>query len=61
VSIDSTGTPIVEYEGSKLDFSKLRRFSVREAIIKFWQPELFSGSIKPTLDNIRDPEWLLEQ
>jgi lysyl-tRNA synthetase class 2 len=52
-AIDATGSPVVEYDGQRLDFSHIRRFSMREAIIEFWdKPD------KPTLDNVRDPEWL---
>jgi len=52
-AIDATGSPVVEYDGQKLDFSQIRRFSMREAIIEFWdQPD------KPTLDHVKDPEWL---
>jgi lysyl-tRNA synthetase class 2 len=58
VAIDSTGKTEVEYDGQVLDFGKLRRFTVREAVVEFWKPELFGGAGKPTLDNVRDPEWL---
>jgi lysyl-tRNA synthetase class 2 len=61
VAIDSTGSPEVEYDGQKLDFSQLRRFTVREAVVEFWKPELFSGAEKPTMDNVRDPAWLLQR
>jgi lysyl-tRNA synthetase class 2 len=60
VAIDATGSAEVEFDGIKLDFGKLRRFSVREAVMEFWQPELFGGAEKPTLDNVRDPAWLLQ-
>ncbi len=59
VAIDATGSAEVEYDGQKLDFNKLRRFTVREAIIEFWKPELFGGAARPAADNVRDPEWLL--
>jgi lysyl-tRNA synthetase class 2 len=52
-AIDATGSPVVEYGEHKLDFSRIRRFSMREAVIEFWdKPD------KPTWENIRDPEWL---
>jgi lysyl-tRNA synthetase class 2 len=54
VAIDSTGGTEVEYDGEKLDFSQLRRYSMREAVLEFWQ-----GDGKPSEDNVRDPEWLL--
>ena len=59
VAIDATGSAEVDYDGQKLDFGKLRRFTVREAVIEFWQPELFGGAGKPSMDNVRDPGWLL--
>jgi lysyl-tRNA synthetase class 2 len=43
----------VQYEGQMLDFADIRRFSMREAVIEFWK-----GDGKPSLDNVRDPEWL---
>ena len=43
------------YEGAKLDFSAPRRFTMRQAVVEFWK-----GDNRPTLDNVRDPEWLKE-
>jgi lysyl-tRNA synthetase class 2 len=60
VAIDTTGGTEVEYDGQKLDFARLRRFTVREAVMEFWKPELFRGAAGPTMDNVRDPEWLLQ-
>ena len=59
VAIDATGNTEVEYDGRKLDFAKLRRYTVREAVMEFWKPALFHGADKPSPDNVRDPEWLL--
>jgi lysyl-tRNA synthetase class 2 len=53
VAIDATGSAEVEYEGNRLDFGNLRRFSMREAVIEFWQ-----GADRPTPENVSDPEWL---
>ena len=53
VSIDAAGAPEVEYQGTRLDFGSLRRFTMREAVVEFWQ-----GDGRPSLDNVRDPEWL---
>ena len=58
VAIDCTGSPEVEFDGQKLDFGKLRRYTVREAVVEFWKPELFHCADQPSLDNVRDPEWL---
>jgi lysyl-tRNA synthetase class 2 len=53
VALDATGATEVEWDGVRLDFGSLRRFSMREAVIEFWE-----GADSPTLDNVRDPEWL---
>src|SRR5262249_3467481 len=53
VAIDAIGSTEVEYEGARLDFGNLRRFSMRDAVIEFWQ-----GDGRPTPENVRDPEWL---
>ena len=52
-AIDATGEAEVDYEGNHLDFSSLRRFSMREAVVEFWE-----GREKPSLENVRDPDWL---
>jgi lysyl-tRNA synthetase class 2 len=51
---DVTGSPVVEYEGQKLDFSNITRFSMRESIV-----HLGEGPDRPTLDQVSDPAWLL--
>jgi lysyl-tRNA synthetase class 2 len=53
VAIDATGTTKVQYAGESLDFESIRRFTMREAVVEFWRSE--NG---PSLDNVRDPEWL---
>jgi lysyl-tRNA synthetase, class II len=53
-AVDAAGTTKVEFEGRTIDFGEVRRFSMREAVVEFWQ-----GDGKPTLDNVRDPEWLV--
>ena len=54
VAIDATDGTKVSYEGRTLDFGSFREFTMREALIEFWP-----HSEKPTLDNVKDPEWLL--
>lgn len=53
VALDATGSTTVEFQGNQLDFSQLRRFTVREAVVEFWK-----GDERPSLDNVKDPEWL---
>ncbi len=52
---DAIGRTEVEWDGNKFDLAKWRRLSVRDSVIEFWD-----GDGKPTEDNIRDPEWLLQ-
>jgi len=56
VSLDAIGSTVAQWDGAQLDFGSLRRFSMREAIIEFWE-----GADRPTLNNVRDPEWLKGQ
>ncbi len=44
----------VEYEVPQLDFSHLERYSMREAVVHFWE-----GDGRPTLEEVADPAWLL--
>ena len=50
---DATGTCAVEYEGHQLDFSRFERYTMREAVVHFWQ-----GDPRPTLDDVANPDWL---
>ncbi|QOY88318.1 lysine--tRNA ligase [Paludibaculum fermentans] len=54
VALDATGNTVVEYQGQSLDFGNVRRYSIREAVCEYWK-----GPVKPSMDNVRDPEWLL--
>jgi len=56
VAIDATGGTEVEYEGCKLDFGRLERYSMREAVVAFWK-----GGGRPTHEQVCDPQWLLAQ
>lgn len=53
VAIDATGSPVVEFDGQTIDFSNIRQLTMREAVIEFWK-----GDPKPTMDEVRDAEWL---
>jgi lysyl-tRNA synthetase class 2 len=53
VAIDATGSPRITYQGHAIDLSNFRKLSMRESVIEFWpHPQ------KPSLDNVKDPEWL---
>jgi lysyl-tRNA synthetase class 2 len=53
VAIDATGSTVVDYQGRKFDFAKIRRYSLREAVLEFWK-----DGERPTPDQLKDPEWL---
>ena len=52
-AVDATGSSTVEFEGHTLDFSRLERFSMREAVIHFWE-----GGEAPSMADVCDPAWL---
>jgi lysyl-tRNA synthetase class 2 len=56
VALDATGSTKVERDGRTLDFGKFQQFSMREALVEFWQ-----GEDRPSLENVKDPEWLQRQ
>jgi lysyl-tRNA synthetase class 2 len=53
VAIDATGGTEVEFRENRIDFAKMRRFTMREALVEFWE-----GADKPTAAQVNDPEWL---
>jgi lysyl-tRNA synthetase, class II len=50
---DAVGTTEVEFEGHKLDFAKVARYTMREAVVHFWE-----GEGRPSLEDVADPDWL---
>jgi lysyl-tRNA synthetase, class II len=58
VALEATGGTAVDYAGHKLDFSHLERYSMREAVVYFWDGPASSGG-RPSLENVADPAWLL--
>ncbi|MBL0158607.1 MAG: lysine--tRNA ligase [Bryobacterales bacterium] len=53
VAIDATGGTVVPFGELELDFGKMRRYTMREAVCEFWK-----GPVKPTMDEVKDPAWL---
>jgi lysyl-tRNA synthetase class 2 len=53
-AIDATDGTRVTYGNQELDFANFRELTMREALIEFWP-----NGDKPSLDNVKDPEWLL--
>ena len=51
---DVTGSAEVEFEGHTLDFSRFRRYSMREAVVEFWE-----GPNRPRPEEVCHPDWLL--
>jgi len=54
-AVEATGSALVTYQGRQLDFSNVRRYSMREAVAEFWP-----HSPKPTPAQVADPVWLRE-
>jgi lysyl-tRNA synthetase, class II len=54
LAIDATGSTHVPYGDLTLDFSSLRRMTMREAVIEYWD-----GDNAPAIDDICDPAWLM--
>ena len=53
VALDAAGSAQVQFRGQLLDFSRLARYSMREAVVEFWR-----GPDRPAPDDVRDPGWL---
>ncbi len=56
LAIDATGGTTVEYGEHKLDFGKVRRITMRDAVVEYWE-----GEGAPSPENVRDPEWLIRE
>ena len=54
VARDVTGSTAVEYGGQHLDFGDIKRYTMREAIVHFWE-----GPNRPARDQVCDPAFLL--
>jgi lysyl-tRNA synthetase class 2 len=52
-ALDANGVTTVEYEGQTLDFGRFERYTMREAVVHFWE-----GDGQPTLEDVANPEWL---
>jgi lysyl-tRNA synthetase class 2 len=53
VARDATGSSEVEFEGNKLDFARFERYSMREAVVRFWE-----GPNPPALEDVQNRDWL---
>jgi len=53
-----TGSTTVKYGETELDFLKMQRLSMREAIVKYWPPE---AGLPPTLEGLAAPVALTRQ
>jgi lysyl-tRNA synthetase class 2 len=52
VALDATGSAVAEFGGETLDFGAIRRLTMRQAVVEYWQ-----GDGQPTIENVADPEW----
>ena len=55
VAIDVTGSSEIEFEGHKLNFAQFERYSMREAVVRFWE-----GPGAPAIEDVANPDWLLD-
>ena len=53
IAIDATGGTVVTYGEEQLDFGNIRRMTMREAVVEFWE-----GDARPTAEQVRDAAWL---
>jgi len=53
IALDATGSTVVPFGELQLDFGKVRRLTMREAVVEFWD-----GEGRPTPEQVRDPQWL---
>ena len=56
VAVAANGTTKATFNGREFDFEKVRRLTMREAVIEFWK----APGDKPSLDNVKDPVWLVK-
>jgi lysyl-tRNA synthetase, class II len=52
-AIEATGGTAVTYESRTIDFGRIHRYSMREAVVQYWP-----HSPKPTVEQVADPDWL---
>jgi lysyl-tRNA synthetase class 2 len=53
VAIDATGGTVVPWGDGQLDFGTLRRLSMKEAVLEYWE-----GGEPLSYENLSDPAWL---
>lgn len=56
VAIDAVGSERVVYDGREIDFGSVRELSMREAVVELW-----TGRDKPSLNEVKDRDWLLSR
>jgi len=52
-ALDAAGSTEVEYDGNRLNFAGFERYTMREAVVRFWE-----GEGRPALEDVANPEWL---
>ena len=55
-AVDATGGTEVDYQGQRLNFGEVRKLTMREAIVEYW-----NEGAPPTLEQVKDPQWLLSR
>jgi lysyl-tRNA synthetase class 2 len=55
-ALDATGSTVAEFDGHRIDFSRFRRMSMREAVIEYWK-----DGQPPSMEQLHDAEWLKQR
>jgi lysyl-tRNA synthetase, class II len=53
-ALDAAGTTAITYDGQALDFGRVERYTMREAVVRFWE-----GARRPGAEDVANAEWLL--
>ena len=56
-----TGSTTVKYGEQELDFSKMQRLSMREAIVKYWPADAGAAPTEAELASAGGPRWAVER
>jgi lysyl-tRNA synthetase class 2 len=54
VALEAAGSHEVEFEGNQLNFGRVERYTMREAVVHFWE-----GEGRPSLEDVANCDWLL--
>ena len=52
-AIDANGGTVTEFEGHRIDFGKMERYTMRQSVVHFWE-----GEGRPSVEDVANPQWL---